>query len=107
VLRIEFSDRRLGDFQVLIHRAAARAQSAHHRVPDPDGNTVTTFSWLVLSMPNNGLPDCAILPSFSVGMSNARAVQALLMEMSTLPSHAPSMRTWATSPPPASTTARL
>jgi hypothetical protein len=38
-------------------------------------------------------------------MSKAREVQALLIEMSTDPSHAPSMRAWATRLPPASTTA--
>src|SRR5690606_13883869 len=47
----------------------------------------------------------AFSPSSLVVMSNAREVQALLIEMSTEPSHAPSMRTWATRLPPASTTA--
>ena len=37
--------------------------------------------------------------------SNARDVNAFLIEMSTLPSQAPSMRTWATRLPPSSATA--
>ena len=50
-------------------------------------------------------PGCAFSARSLVAGSNARAVNALLIEMSTLPIQAPSILTWAMRSPPASTTA--
>jgi len=56
-------------------------------------------------IPKNWPPGCEFSPRSLVLMSKARAVKALLIEMSTLPIHAPSIRAWQTRLPPASTTA--
>ena len=50
-------------------------------------------------------PGCDAAPMSPVFMSKKRAVRAFLMEMSMLPSQAPSMRAKALRFPPASTTA--
>src|SRR5947209_2631158 len=56
-------------------------------------------------MPKNWSPDWLNSASSLVEISKARAVHAFLIEISTLPIHARSMRTCATRLPPASTTA--
>src|SRR2546426_10932776 len=60
---------------------------------------------LLCSIPYKGPPGCESFPISPVFMSNQRAVRALRIEMSMLPSHAPSMRANAFRLPPASTTA--
>ncbi len=56
-------------------------------------------------MPKNCPPDWECLARSCVLMSKAREVKAFLIEISILPSHASSMRTWATRLPPLSATA--
>src|SRR5579871_1615114 len=56
-------------------------------------------------MPKNCPPDCECVARSLVAMSNARDVKAFLIEISMLPSHAPSILTWDTRLPPSSATA--
>src|SRR5215469_14331979 len=56
-------------------------------------------------MPKNWPPDCECVARSLVVMSKARDVYAFFIEISMLPSHAPSMRTCATRLPPSSATA--
>src|ERR1700730_15176977 len=56
-------------------------------------------------MPKNCWPGWLFSASCAVSISKARAVNALLIEISMLPIQAPSIRTWLTRFPPASTTA--
>ena len=56
-------------------------------------------------MPKNCPPDCECSARSFVEMSKAREVNAFLIEMSMLPSHAPSILTCETRLPPASHTA--
>src|ERR1700754_1272418 len=53
---------------------------------------IITRAWFDVWMPKNWSPGWLLWPSSSVEISNAFAVKALLMAMSMLPSHAPSMR---------------
>src|SRR5437899_7425163 len=53
-------------------------------------------------MPKNCPPDCECCARSLVAISKAREVYAFLIEISILPSQAPSMRTWDTRLPPSS-----
>ena len=104
------SDRRLRDsmscptLPLLLPTAPITVPSRFTGMPPPKMTTLESF---VVLMPNPCCPICAKWERSSVDMSNVRAVQALLIAISTLPSHAPSIRTSATRPPPTSATAML
>src|ERR1700722_2533819 len=66
---------------------------------------IITRAWFETWIPKNWSPGWLLRPSSSVEISKAFAVKALLMAMSMLPSHAPSMRAKAVRFAPASTTA--
>jgi hypothetical protein len=66
---------------------------------------IITRLWFDTWMPKNWSPGWLLRPSSRVEISEAFAVKALLMAMSMLPSHAPSMRTKAVRFAPTSTTA--
>jgi len=80
VFGVERSSGCLGYLHILIDSAAAGADRTHDRIVEFDRDPAA---------------------------EDPRAVQALFMAMSTLPSHAPSIRTWEIRSPPASTTAML